>query len=103
MLAAGGITASAERHCQVDVLGDKLHAIALAKLHPVASIRLLAGQSVIDECGLIKSADYAPRLELLHHLACSENGMRASSASRIGNDSTPAHAWIEIAAHASLT
>ena len=36
-------------------------------MHPVASIRLWAGQSVLDECGLIKSEDYAPRLELLHH------------------------------------
>ena len=37
-------------------------------MHPVASIRLWAGQSVVDYGGLIKSAEYAPRLELLHHL-----------------------------------
>ena len=35
---------------------------------PAASIRLWAGQSVVDYGGLIKSADVAPRLELLHHL-----------------------------------
>ena len=37
-------------------------------MHPVASLRLWAGQSVVNFGGLIKSADYAPRLELLHHL-----------------------------------
>ena len=36
-------------------------------MHPVASIHLWAGQSVVDYFRLIKSADYAPRLELLHH------------------------------------
>ena len=35
---------------------------------PVASIRLCANQSVVDYGGLIKSADFAPHLELLLHL-----------------------------------
>ena len=37
-------------------------------MHPVASIGLWAGQSVVDCGGLIESADYAPRGKLLHHL-----------------------------------
>ena len=37
-------------------------------MHPVASIRLCADQSLIDYGGLMKSADFAPCLELLHHL-----------------------------------
>ena len=57
-----------ERHCQVDVLGNKCHVFALYKMRELASFRLREGQSVIAYCGLIKSADRAPHLELFHHL-----------------------------------
>ena len=62
------LTPMIDGHCQVDVLRDKVHAFALDNCIPLRQFVSWASQSVVDYGRLIKSADYAPRLELLHHL-----------------------------------